>query len=317
MDVYFYEVFEEESDELQKRIGKKFSYVMTSQTIQEKGDVKFTAKLISIRTQSKIPIDWVGNIDGVLSRSTGYDHLIEFKQKVKEPIHLGYLEEYATRAVAEHAILLLMALLRKLPKQQNQFVKFERDGLTGSEVKGKNLLVVGVGRIGSEIVKIGKALGMDVRGVDIVPNKRSVHYVSKIKGVKWADIIICAMNLTAKSIGYFNYDFLKKSNRGSIFVNIARGEHAPLVDLLRLIQEGHIGGVGLDVYEDESLLAVGLRSGGDDDQLRVVHQLLEFPNVVCTPHNAFNTREAVERKSEMTIKQIEHFLELKCFKWEL
>ncbi len=162
MDVHFYEAFEEEIVVLRQYLPAHIRAHFTSNTIQEAGDAKPPAELISIRTQSIIPPAWAGNLKGVVSRTNGYDNLVGCR------IPCGYLPHYCSHAVAEQAILLVMALLRKLPAQIAQFPAFHRDGLTGSECAGKKLLVVGVGNIGTEIVKIGQALGMQVHGVDLV-----------------------------------------------------------------------------------------------------------------------------------------------------
>jgi D-lactate dehydrogenase len=316
MDVYFYETFEEESKSLKTFIGSRFTYEMTDKTIQETGHTAPPARLISIRTQSIIPPEWSDKLDGAQSRSTGYDHLKKYLGTIRKPIPCGYLEEYATRAVAEHAILLMMSLMRRLPQQMIQFKNFNRDGLTGGECAGKNLLVVGVGRIGSEIVKIGSALGMNVRGVDIVQRHKEVCYIGKEEGFSWANVIICSMNLTQENHGYFSYNLFKHANPGIIFVNIARGEHAPIADLVRLVQEKHLGGLGLDVFEDEPNIAVALRSKHTNTfpGARSIKELLQYPNVLFSPHNAFNTKEAVQRKSQFSIDEILYFLENKNFR---
>jgi D-lactate dehydrogenase len=319
LDVFFYEAFQEEADELKLFLGKSCSFACSPKTIQELGHSTPPARLISIRTQSRIPPEWSDSIDGVLSRSTGYDHLVAYRAAIKKQLPLGYLDEYATRAVAEQAILLAFALLRKLPGQIHHFTTFERDGLTGMECPGKNLLVVGVGRIGSEIYKIGRALGFTVKGVDIVRNKQDVDYVSKEEGLGWGDIIVGSMNLTEENRNYFNYDLMKHVKPGAIFVNIARGEHSPIKDLARLLDEKRLGGVGLDVYEDESVLGVALRNPGESISplVKEVRRLAGFPNVILTPHNAFNTMEAVKRKAQMSVEQVNHFLKHKDFIWKL
>jgi|WetSurMetagenome_2_1015567.scaffolds.fasta_scaffold14981_5 D-lactate dehydrogenase len=316
MDVYFYEAFEEEADSLPSLIGDQFTYEVTNKTIQETGHTEPPTRLISIRTQSIIPKEWAEKLDGVQSRSTGYDHLKKYLETIRKPLPCGYLEEYATRAVAEHSILLMLSLMRRLPQQIIQFKNFHRDGLTGGECGGKNLLVVGVGRIGGEIVKIGSALGMNVRGVDIVQRHKDMQYISKEEGIVWADVIICSMNLTNENHGYFSYDLLKQTKPGIFFINIARGEHAPLADLLRLVREQHLGCLGLDVFEDEPKIAVALR-GKDKSTYpvtQVLNELLQFPNVLCTPHNAFNTKEAVRRKSQFSVDEILFFLKKKDFR---
>jgi D-lactate dehydrogenase len=316
MDVYFYEAFEEEAEALKSFIGHQLTYDMTEKTIQESGHETPPARLISIRTQSVIPVKWSDTLDGVLSRSTGYDHLQKYLETIRKPLPCGYLEEYATRAVAEHAFLLTMSLFRRLPQQIIQFKNFHRDGLTGGECSGKNLLVVGVGRIGIEIVKIGKALGMNIRGVDIVQRHKDVHYVTREEGFAWADIIICSMNLTNENRGYFSYRLFKQAHPGVLFVNIARGEHAPIADLVRLMQEQHLGGLGLDVFENEPEIAVALRNDRTDKSSgsHSIKELLCSPNVLFTPHNAFNTKEAVQRKSQFSVDEILYFLKNKNFR---
>jgi D-lactate dehydrogenase len=303
MDVHFYEAFEEEIVVLRQYLPAQIHAHFTSNTIQEAGDTEPPADLISIRTQSIIPPSWAGKVAGIVSRTTGYDHLVGHR------IPCGYLPHYCSHAVAEQAILLVMALLRKLPAQIAQFPTFQRDGLTGSECAAKKLLVVGVGNIGTEIVKIGQVLGMQVQGVDIVEKHSSVTYVTLEDGLAWADIIICAMNLTKENVNYFSYETLKRARKGVVFVNVARGEFTPTEDMVLLLDEGHLGGLALDVYENESALAVALRSGKAD------FPLVGKPNVILTPHNAFNTAEAVDRKAKQTIQQIEYFIAHKWFLW--
>ncbi len=303
MDVHFYEAFEEEIVVLRQYLPAHVRAHFTSNTTQEAGDTEPLAELISIRTQSIIPPSWTGKVRGIVSRTTGYDHLVGCR------IPCGYLPHYCSHSVAEQAILLAMALLRKLPAQVAQFPAFHRDGLTGSECAGKKLLVVGVGNIGTEIVKIGQALGMQVHGVDIVERHASISYVTLEDGLVWADIIVCAMNLTKDNACYFSYETLKRARKGMVFVNIARGEFTPTEDMVMLLDEGHLSGLALDVYEDESKLAVALRSGKSG------FPLLGRPNVILTPHNAFNTAEAVDRKARQTVQQIEYFLAHKWFLW--
>ncbi len=303
MDIYFYEAFEEEVAALRRHLPAGVSAGFSDKTIQETGDWEPDAPLISIRTQSVVPPAWAVKVRGIVSRTTGYDHLVGQK------IPWGYLPHYCSRAVAEQAILLVMALLRKLPQQIAQFPEFHRDGLTGQECAGKRLLVVGIGNIGAEVVKIAQALGMETKGVDLVQRHASVSYVSIDDGLKWADIIVCAMDLTDANAGYFRYETLQSAKRGVVFINIARGELSPTDDLVKLLDEGHLGALALDVYENESALAVALRSG------KTSFPLAGRPNVILTPHNAFNTSEAVDRKAEQTVQQIVHFQKYGAFLW--
>ena len=317
--IVFYEAFDEEARVLQTLFKPEHHVRFTPKAIQESGDNELPSTLISIRTQSVIPPSWAPTLKGVLSRSTGYDHLVAFRERTSCAAALGYLEEYSTRAVAEHALLMVLALLRKLPLQVRQLPMFQRDGLTGVELKGRRVLVVGVGRIGGEIVRLASALGCDVKGVDIKPDNAGVTYVSKEMGIEWAEVIVCSMNLTRENTGYFSYDLLRRARQGTVFVNIARGEHAPLTHLGQLLAEGHLGAIGLDVFEDEALLAAALRDPAAHSSpfVPTLRKLLASPNVLFTPHNAFNTREALTRKCAMTVAQIEHFLKQGRFQWQI
>lgn len=317
MDVFFYETFEEEVQRLKRGLQSHVKSGFTRETIQEHGSHEPPASVISIRTQSVLPTSWAPKITGILTRSTGYDHIEAYLKKCKVKISCGYLPLYCSRSVAEQAMLVGMSLMRKLPRQIHNFESFNRDGLTGQECEHKTLLVVGVGNIGYEVVRIGRGLGMEVLGVDIVKKHASVTYVSIKEGLPRADVVVCAMNLTSVNRGYFNYRTLKRAKAGAIFINIARGELSPSIDLLRLLDENHLGGISLDVYHNESELAVSLRKdrSSENEEVRATLALAGHPNVILTPHNAFNTREAVERKVSQSVQQIEHFLEYAHFLW--
>jgi len=319
-DVFFYEAFAEERELLQKLLPENIRAGYASETIQEAGHDEPPALLISTRTQSRIPHEWAQKLNGILSRSTGYNHLLDYQSETEFKGAMGYLPLYCNRAVAEQAMMLWMALLRKLSLQIEQFNTFSRDGLTGLECSGKTLLVVGVGNVGHEVVRIGRGLDMRVLGVDIVKKFDDVDYVAVEQGAPKADIIVSAMNLTRKNRGYFHYDLLKKFRKGVIFVNIARGELSPIKDLFTLLKEGHLGGAALDVYENESRLAVALRNKQmviDDPFFAMIHEMKQMPNVIFTPHNSFNTKEALQRKAEHSVKQVVHFLENNAFLWDV
>ncbi len=317
--IFFYEAFEEETKALKKFLPKNIDAGFSWKTIQEYGGEIPPAKIISIRTQSTIPVDWADSIDGIITRSTGYDHITEYRKISKKNISAGFLPLYCNRSVAEQALLMWLGLLRKLPQQIQQFKSFNRDGITGKECEKKILTVIGVGNIGYEIVKIGKGLNMDVLGVDIVKKYNNVTYVSKEEGVLKADVIVCSMNLTKDNQGYFNFELLNKTKPGTVFINIARGELSPATDLLKLLESKKISGVALDAYNHEKELAGTMRKGikSDDKEIQAILKLAERNDVILTPHNAFNTEEAVEKKSEQTIEQLLHFLEKKEFKWKV
>ena len=318
LDVFFYEAFEEEEASLRRLVLPGLRVGFVPSTIQEHGDRHPPAPIISIRTQSEIPLSWASELKAIIARTTGYDHLKTYKDATGSKLPCGHLPKYCSRAVAEQAMVLWMSLLRKVPAQIEHFKTFDRDGLTGLECEGKNLLVVGVGNIGSEIVRIGAGLGMKVRGVDIVRRHTAVDYISIEEGLPSADIVVCAMNLTASNSGYFNTERFRKFRKGAVFVNVARGEMSPAGDVLKALDEGILSSAALDVYDNEKILAVSLRAGkaADHPSVQAVLDLAKRPNVILTPHNAFNTHESVERKSRQTMDQIAHFREHGTFLWQ-
>lgn len=349
-DVFFYEAFEEEADLLRHYLPSDLRAGFTWKTIQETAQVEPPAPLISTRTQSILPPAWAPKLKAILSRSTGYDHLIRYREATGAPLACGYLPLYCHRAVAEQAMLLWMALLRRLPRQVEQFGRFERDGLTGFECKDKTLVVVGVGNVGSEVARIGQGLEMRVVGVDLEPKHDFVPHEPVETALPQADVIACCMNLMPENVGYFGPDRLLTAPRGVVFVNVARGQMSPSRVLLPLLREGHLGGVGLDVFDEESALAVQLRgeaavpaagnlaeadpaeaahrpagpgggtaggAGGGDvaAEVEATLALAREPGAILTPHNAFNSVEAVDRKAQQSIEQIEAFRGSGAFLW--
>lgn len=317
MDVKFYEVFQEEEKSLRRAVSETgITADYTAATVQESGDTEPPAALVSIRTQSRLPASWQGRVQGLLTRSTGYDHLLPLLAQPGAPA-LAALPEYCTRAVAEQALLLWLALLRRLPAQWAQMPRFNREGLTGGECAGRTLAVTGVGRIGGEIARIGRALDMDVIGIDIAPRHPGIRFLPPAEAFPRADVVVCAMNLTAENRGYFDAARWQVLRPGAVFVNVARGELSPPAPLLAALNAGRLAGAALDVFDGEDALGVALRSGGPAAAPAPWPELLAHPRVLCTPHNAFNTLEAVARKSALTVRQCHAFLARGRFEWPL
>jgi len=316
-DIYFFEAFAEEQTYLEQLLPRRIRAGFTVHTIQEWPGSLPRARVYSTRTQSIFPVDQPPGLEAILSRSTGYNHLINPQISWLGNIALGYLPLYCTRAVAEQAMLLWMALLRKLSWQTIQFESFRRDGLTGSEAAGKTLSVFGVGNIGYEVARIGRGLKMKVLGVDLVQRHRDIVYTDPGTALAEADILVAAMNLTSENQGYFSRDFFGRHKESLIFINIARGELAPPEVLYDLLTNWKLGGLGLDVFDHEAGLAGYLRGNlpAADETSRIYLELAKRPNVILTPHNAFNTIEAVQRKAAQTIRQVKNFLKTGRFIW--
>ncbi len=315
LDIIFYEAFEEEKQMLKKYLPSNVTAEFTDQTIQESNDNAPKANVVCIRTQSKIPLGWAEAIDGVFSRSQGFDHLIAFLKQSSARVPCGYLPGYCAQAVSEQALLCMFALLRRFKKQLKQFEYFDRDGLTGVQAAGKNALVVGVGYIGSQLCANLSKLGLNVKGVDPEKKHKEIDYVDLARGFNWADIIFCAADLNETTEGLLDYSAFKNISQKPILINVSRGEITPVEDMLRLMNERKINGLAMDVYPDEGYLAETLRSGptAGDKPIQDLLALKGRDDVILTPHNAFNTQESLEEKSSQTVDAIMNFLSYKQF----
>lgn len=316
MDVMFYEVFEEEEVLLKRFLPSSIVAEYTAETIQTRRSTFAPASLISIRTQSQIPVSWADALHGILTRSTGCDHLRTYQSQCGKMMPCGYLPFYCARAVAEHAVMMMMCLLRRVKKQMIQLETFHRNGLTGAECLNRCLLIIGVGNIGQEVVKIGRGLGMNVRGVDLVRRVPDLEYVTVEEGIPRADAIICALPLTEQTRGMLDFRQLCRAARSPVFVNVGRGEVSPAADLQRLLDENILNGLALDVFEDEGCFADCLRTGNRlqlSESGKILWLLKDRAQVILTPHNAFNTAEAIEKKAAQTCESVLQFLKKGTF----
>lgn len=314
-DVWFYEAFEEEAEAIRAHLPAHVTAGFGPETLAESGHPTPPARVISTRTQSIVPEGWFGGLDAVLSRSTGYDHMLALRRAGFTGA-LGHLPLYCHRAVAEHALMLTLALARHLPRQERQFARFHRDGLTGRELRGRRAAIFGVGNIGAELARMLSVLGMDVVGID-PKGDPDVPRVSRDEALATADVLVCAMDLHAGNAGYFSADVLARARPGALFVNVSRGELSPSTVLLHALEHGPLGGVGLDVYTHEPHLAVPLRGGEAPVHPEAIAalELAARDDAICTPHNAFNSEEAVERKASQSVEQVVAWKRDRAFIW--
>ncbi len=312
LDVMFYEVFKEEEKALRLILQQQKAPLLvgfSNKTIQEMKLSDVPAKIICIRTQSQIPVEWAQKIEGVLSRSKGDDHLQSYCRQGERKIPYGSLPGYCSRSVAEQAIMLMLNLLKKFKKQVKQFECFDRDNLTGLGCLQRNVLIVGVGEIGEKISDLVKGLGMNVKGVDLIERSSDIEYISLLDGLIWADVIFCALPLTGKTNNILGNGILRKVKNKPIFINISRGEIVSLEELTKLLDEDVLGGFACDVFSQEADLALKLKNKKET----FVLELSQRENVIFTPHNAFNSEDALERKASLTICSIQKFLKSKQF----
>ncbi|WP_370326024.1 2-hydroxyacid dehydrogenase [Euzebya sp.] len=247
----------------------------------------------------------------VLTRSAGFNH-IDVPRARELGMEVARVPAYSPYAVAEHAVALLLALNRKLHRAYSRVrdQNFSLAGLEGFDVHNKTLGVVGTGTIGTVFTRLMRGFHCEVLAYDPYPNDEIVRlrgtYVDLDELVSRSQIVSLHCPLTADTHHLFDADRFAEMPQGALLVNTSRGglvDASAAVDALR---SGHLGGLAIDVYEEEADLFFEDRSEQiitDDTFAR----LLSFPNVLITSHQAFFTREALENIADTTLANASAF----------
>ena len=213
---------------------------------------------------------------------------------------------YSPYAVAEHTIALLMSLNRRIHKAYNRVREhnFSLAGLVGFDLHGKTVGIVGTGRIGQIMAQIVRGFDVKVIAYDPRPAPEwavthGITYVDFSELLVVSDVVSLHLPLTPQTRFLLNPDTLAKMKRGAILLNTSRGKLIDTTALIQALKSGQLGGVGLDVYEEEEGLFFEDLSGEvlQDDELS---RLLTFPNVLVTAHQAFLTHEALSEIARVT-----------------
>lgn len=257
----------------------------------------------------------------VTTRSTGTDH-IDLDYCRAHGITVCNVPTYGENTVAEHVFALLLALSHRLPEaiERARSGRFTPEGLQGLDLAGKTLGVVGTGNIGRHVIRIAKGFAMDVVAFDLRPNPDlalavGFRYATMEELLAQSDVISLHVPASASTKNLLSADAFAHMKDGVIIINTARGSLIDTHALIMALQSGRVGGAGLDVLPDEPLireeaqLVCSFYAGHQDLRNLVAdHVLLHLPNVVVTPHSAFNTREAVGRIATTTVRNIEAFI---------
>lgn len=262
-------------------------------------------------TVSKKVIDSLCNngVKLIALRCAGYNNVdIEY---AFGKIHIVRVPAYSPYAVAEHAMALLLTSVRRIHKAYNRTkdFNFSLSGLTGFDLHGKTVGVVGTGKIGRIFIDICRGFGMKVIAYDKFPAKDSdIEYVELDTLFEKSDIISFHCPLTDENRHMVNEASIEKMKKGVILINTSRGALIDSAALVEGIKDRKIGAACLDVYEEESDVFFHDYSGHivDDDTLA---RLISMPNVIVTSHQAFLTNEALSNIADVTISNINEFFE--------
>ena len=228
-------------------------------------------------------------------------------------IHILRVPAYSPYAVAEHAMAMLLTSVRRIHKAyiRTKDFNFSLTGMTGFDLHGKTVGVIGTGRIGRAFIDICKGFGMNVLAYDKYPatdidNGESVRYVTLDELFEKSDIISLHCPLSNDTYHIIDGKAISRCKKGVVIINTSRGALVDAEALLAGIKDRRIGAACLDVYEEESEFFFEDLSGHivEDD---ILARLITMPNVIVTSHQAFLTEEALANIADTTINNITEF----------
>lgn len=304
-------------DEYNKKYGYEITYLeskLNSETAPlSKGFDVVCIFVNDIVNEKTIKILKECGVKLIALRCAGFNN-VDIKH-LDESLKVVRVPAYSPYAVAEHATALLLDLDRKIYKayQRTKKYNFTLNGLLGFDIHGKTVGVVGTGKIGKCFINIMKGFGATVLAYDLFEDKeyakeKNFEYVSLDELYEKSDIISLHCPLTEGNINMINKNSMGKMKNGVVIINTSRGKLIDTDDLISELEKGKIGGVGLDVYDEEEEFFLNDMSNSyiRDKELST---LLSMPNVVITSHQAFFTKEALNKIASDTCENIKDIFE--------
>ncbi len=256
----------------------------------------------------------------IATLSTGYDHIDTAACK-RRGITVSNVPEYGSNTVAEHTFALLLSLSRRIPQSIERTKKgdFSLEGLRGWDLAGKTIGIIGLGRIGLHVARIAKGLEMKILAYDPgAPKEKAEAVGAQLATLKKllskSDVVTLHCPLNGKTRHLLNAKTFRWLKEGAVLVNTARGGLIETEALLRALKEKRLSAAALDVLEEEGsireekeLLHEAFKKTGNIKTALQQHALLTQDNVIVTPHNAFNSGEALWRIAETTAENLEAF----------
>ena len=247
-------------------------------------------------------------VEIIAMRCAGYNNVDLSAAKDKMPV--VRVPEYSPHAIAEHALALLLTLVRKTHKAyiRTRDYNFSLNGFVGFDLHGKTVGVIGTGKIGMTFIEICRGIGMNVIAYDPYPSQGYLEYVSLEELFERSDVISLHCPLTSETYHIINSYSLKMMKDKVFIINTSRGALIDAEALIDGIRSGKVGGAGLDVYEEENDFFYEDLSESilQDD---ILSRLIMMPNVLITSHQAFLTREALKRIAEITLGNLKAYSE--------
>ncbi|MBP6885919.1 MAG: hydroxyacid dehydrogenase [Candidatus Pacebacteria bacterium] len=328
MKIVFFEIMPGEKDSLVSLLPHDHTYEFHEEALSESTThLAAGAHIVSVFVKSLVDASVLSRLSTVkliATRSMGVDH-IDIAAANARGVHVRNVTTYASHPVAEFTFALLLAVTRRLYHAYNQLrdgSNFDIRGLKGYTLFGKKIGVLGTGRIGKNVISIARGFGMDVLAFDEHPDLSlehdgAIHYAPLADVVAMSDILTLHVPYTPTTHHLINKETFATMKRGVILVNTSRGEVIDTHALVTALRDGTVWGAGLDVLEGERQLHDEATAVGPDAQnidyslLAANHVLIDMPNVIVTPHIAFETVEAVREIDRATAESIINFIDHK------
>lgn len=290
--------------------------VITEDNLPEQNDFEILSVFVNSRITAKV-LDHFPNLKMLTTNSTGFDH-IDLEACKAKGIKVGYVPGYGNNTVAELAFGLLLNLTRKIYLAVDRIKEsssFSLEGLRGIDLKGRTIGIIGTGRIGLESARIANGFGMKIVAYDVMENPAAAKelgftYLPLEELLKQSDVISIHCPLTPETRHLINMNNIGLIKKGAYLVNTARGPIVETEALVKALQDGILAGAGLDVLEEESGTKYEKGPEPSGEAMKIIlenHALMKMPNVLITPHNAFNTTEALMRILTVTLQNVSGF----------
>ena len=322
--IYFYEVERWERGPLLDAFGEEAELIrlaITAENAKDARDCRIVSPFIYSQMNKDL-LDQLPELEMIATRSTGFDH-IDLDECSRRGITVSYVPRYGDITVAEHTFALILALAKKIVQSidRTRRGEFNFKGLRGFELYGKTIGIVGTGKIGLNVAGIARGFGMHILGYDKYPNeeaaeKLGIMYVPYEQLLSESDVVTFHVPELPDTYHMLNQSNIGLLKRNCIVINTARGSVIETRALVRALSEDKVAGAGLDVAEEEpvireerELVSSLFHQTHDLGAILSGQILLRFNNVIITPHNAFNTDEAVQRILETTIENIQSYLQ--------
>ncbi len=325
MKIVFDKLEDSEAEIIKSAFSKHEVIILDAPLTEDNCAKAKDAEILSVFISSEITesiLSKMPNLKFIATRSTGYNR-IDLSSATARGIAVSNVPNYGSRTVAEFAFALIFALSRKA---YSAYDRLRTNGSTdvkdfeGFNLAGKTLGIIGTGNIGKNSARIANGLGMKILAFDVYPDEEfakeaSCEYTELEKLVTKSDIITIHVPLLSTTHHLINAKLLSLFKQDSYLINTARGGIIDTHALVSSLKNGKLAGAGLDVLEGERELldetSLLLEDDNDIEKFRLLvadHSLVDMPNVIVTPHIAFNTREAKREILETTIENIKSYI---------